>query len=228
MAHAGGFYQKICYVCGTRSEQLGVGRGNRDDRVDLDGKPADDRRFEMACAVEVCPACGFSAYDMSVGDDRVLEIVNSTAYKEVLADESLSKLARGYLCAGLLVGADGEKEVGEREGRGAFWQLWAAWACDDDGMPDGAATCRRMAVESLVGCLARGGTAYRVAGFDYVVIADCLRRCGDFAAALEWIERGLAAEIGPRARMHLEFERTLVEAADTTAHLLDETPELAA
>ena len=76
-------------------------------------------------------------------------------------------------------------------------------------------------------CLASGHRCYTEAGMDHVLIADCLRRCGDFAAALDWIGRGLAEEIDPRARAQLLYERKLVEAVDTDAHLEDETPHLA-
>jgi hypothetical protein len=180
----------------------------------------------MAYRVQTCPACGHSSFDISTGQDSTLRIVRSAAYRKVRADDRLPAEARRYLCAAMLIEAEQEDD-GERAATHGFWELWAAWSCEDFDDPDGAVACRRRAVKSLSRCLASGGTFIRLAGMDYVVIADCLRRCGDFAASLDWIERGLAAEIDPRARVQLDYERSLAEAADTAAHREDETPGLA-
>ena len=255
MAHAEEFFHTICYVCGARSEQFDADYISRptqmDHRVDLDGRPTGWKRILLAYSIHSCPHCGYSAFDISVGDERVMGIVNSAAYQQLWADDGMCAMGRCYLCLALLVDAE-ESEPGEAAARRADWELWAAWACEEERYPDagaargacsehwagpgceeyqdpdGARACRQRAAESLASCLASGGSAYNCAGTDFAVIADCHRRCAEFAAAREWAERGLRAEIDPRARVRLEYELSLIAAADTAAHLEDEAPGLAA
>ena len=151
----------------------------------------------------------------------MLKIVGSQQYLAMRSDESLPEVARRMLCAAIL---DDETEHSPSLSRRVQWELRAAWACEDADDANGARACRMMASASLEACVAGGTQVYRQPGWEFVVIVDCLRRCADFDAALEWIERGLSADLHPRARVELEFERDLIDATDSAAHMESETP----
>lgn len=71
----------------------------------------------------------YTAVDISVGDERAAKIVNSAACQKVWADYRLPLLARSYLCLAQLSATDDDDD-GERAARRAFWERWAAWACE--------------------------------------------------------------------------------------------------
>lgn len=213
-------YERACYVCGQRSWQIDWDETSLPDH-DLDGRPTIDGHWDLTVAhMESCSHCGYVSRDISVGQARDELIVNSPEFQRLWADESIPDYARCFLRLALLFD---ETRLGRAEaayGR-ACWQQVAAWACENVGDVDGGRMCREMAIQSMMDSRAAG--SHRSED-DLVVIADNLRRCTHFEAALEWIARSLdeVTDVGVRAR--LEFERQLVLVQDLAPHLRDEAP----
>jgi hypothetical protein len=212
-------YERACYVCGKRSQQEEWWSSSRGSCLYLDGKPTvNGLRDSDEDDVQRCPHCGYIAQDISVGDERIVSVVNSVDYQQLRTDRRLPESARGFLCGDLLEHPSAENAGGERAARRARWQQLAAWACEDAGDVEGARACRRKAAALMMIRWEGVGSVPHEQVIDLVVIADNLRRSEQFAAALEWIDQRLTAVLVPRARAQLEYERSLAADEDSAPH----------
>ena len=100
------------------------------------------------------------------------EIVESAAYRALLADPDLPELARSFLCSSMIF------EEYEEEAFAARSAIEAAWVCDDHGLHEAAVRCRLRAVERLRESQADGDELYEDPSTEYAVIVDLLRRAG--------------------------------------------------
>lgn len=161
-------YERACYVCGRRREHVDWW-SSRPCEYELDGKPSRhglwdwDREDNVHC----CPHRGYVSGDISIGDERVLRVVNSPPYLAMRSYEALPTMARTFLCAAILERADDSTRSAAQR---AHWELQTAWACEAVEDLSGASACRMMAASSLIDSLAGGGSAYRQRGIEYVVI----------------------------------------------------------
>lgn len=197
-----------CYVCGAVHPYTRIASTNESGASDLDGRPPEMLRSTMPYWIQRCPGCGYCAPDVSVGSHRVKEIVASRAYEQRIHDASYTELAnsfRGWALIQETLGQDAE----------AGWAyVRAAWACDDGGRGDAARLCRQAAVQAFRRSRSVGATFAEELGAEEALLADLLRRSGDFDAAIQVGEEGLRREPDEALRQVLLYERALARRKD--------------
>ena len=135
---------KRCAVC--RKWKLGT-----DPQVtyvsctDLDGRPVGmgQVHLPLSAAIERCSRCGYCAPDISEKLSTGIEVVASDEYQNLLKDKNIPKLAREFLCWGML-----QQTKNDPSG---VWNayLYAAWACDDAFADEGSKQYRERAIAIL-------------------------------------------------------------------------------
>jgi hypothetical protein len=100
--------------------------------------------------------------------------------------------------------------------------LESAWRADDAGDPGRARAARLEAAWQLRLALRAGEAVTGERGGDQALLAELLRRAGDFAGALAAAERGLAFASWHPLRALLHYQRRLALAADAGDHDLGE------
>ena len=98
----------------------------------------------------------------------------------------------------------------------------AAWTCDDVGDDKAAQKCRRKAVSLLQKAKDKGQKFGTGLGVGEAIMADLLRRAGDFKEALKLCEEGLKKNPEKIAADVLEFEKLLIAKGDTSPHTVRE------
>lgn len=208
-----------CHVCGTESEHAVTLRATEEGAPDLDTRPPETLRSTMPSWVQRCPACGYCAPDLARGSTKAERVVGAAAYKALLEDATRPALANTFLASSAVL----EASAAHAE---AGWQaVYAAWACDDAGDDGAASECRLRAVELFAqAALSRQEVTEEPGGSD-AVMADLLRRAGQFDEAVACAEAG-----GERASMHtrrvLVYIASLAAREDRGAHSSAEAPPL--
>jgi hypothetical protein len=215
---------------------------------DLDLRPAPLARWTLDQQIGCCPECGYCSADVSLAPPGASEVVRSETYRLALACEDHPELTRRYVCAALILSAEGDNAGA---GRAA---LKGAWAADDlatrelgpDFDPDdeaglaefleiagrneelrkaastAAAHCRRLAIGYF-----EADRAYRLTfaadeeSAD-AVLADLHRRVGDFDASRACARSGLARGAAGFVREVFEYQLWLDDLGDVACHNLGE------
>lgn len=125
--------EQICGVCGATSCHQTLASAETMGAPDLDMRPAPMARWTLAEQIQQCPECGYCSRDISVASETAKKVVHSEAYQDELSREDHPVLSRRYLCAALILSAEGDDGAA---GRAA---LMGAWAADDAG--DWQAAC---------------------------------------------------------------------------------------
>ena len=149
------------------------------------------------------------------GASYAREIVQSPAYRALLADADLPELARSFLCSSMIF-----EEIDE-EAFAARNAIDAAWVCDDEGLPEAAVRCRLRAVERLRESEGDGDALYADPSTEYAVIVDLLRRAGRFEDAVARAEAALGDAEGEVAAV-LAFSRSLALARDSGRYTVED------
>ena len=215
-----------CPVCAHESEQRYVAARDAlpPGPPDMDTRSfADKHEGVLAYDVWRCPDCGFAQAPVIClkrrppASDTVATLVRSRAYRAQLADPELPELAGSYLCRAMVEAASG------RFARAGWTALLAAWACDDHSEEQGARRCRLRAIE-LWGEAEAAGEVIVQHGLPatQLLLADVLRRAGDFERARERCHRGLSGRPAEPFRSLLEFEIELVTRECTGVHQVSE------
>ena len=167
---------------------------------DLDLRPGEPTRSTLARWVHTCRGCGASGPDLAALPRDAAETVRTPDYRALSGPAP----ERPFLRYALLCEAAGERD----EAAGAVLQ--AAWVLDDQGA-DAVALRRRAA--ALWG---QGATVQ-----DGLRVLDVLRRAGALEEAAAQLA-GLAgrAELEETDRALLDYQRGLLERADTGRHLM--------
>lgn len=207
-----------CAVCGTSTTQHGLVSTNEFGSRDLDLRPAQMMRSTMHNWVQQCPNCGLCATSVDKVPAGTAELVRSTRYQALLRDATrMPQLARRFRAQSLM-----EEQVGDLVSA-AHAALCAAWACDDARETDAAIDCRNRAI----------GLFLRAADSDQpstdgserdgrnLVVIDLLRRTSRFDEARARCQLVLEAA-DPSHRAIAQYQATLVDAADTAVHRVDE------
>jgi hypothetical protein len=166
-----------CGACGSTSLQTLMRSTSSFGPGDLDGRPGEPKRSALQFMVLSCPTCGFVArpgeFDSSI-DDRLKTLVQSAEYEHPQPDVG-DDVARSFIRLAMIDDAQGRSEYA------AWGLLYAAWALDDAGERQGAASCRRSALARWAGAAGEpsGEWGYRL------VSAETARRAGRFDAALD-------------------------------------------
>lgn len=205
-----------CGVCGATNTMLVLLSSSLFGAPDLDNRPAPMARFDNDMYVQCCPNCGYCAENLEAPAPRNARfVVASQRYREVLGGDLPPAPYRQFLGAAKIAEAAGDFF------NATWYAARAAWSCDDKGARDAAAACRRNAVtlgrralESGQPLVAENGTR--------LILADFLRRAGQFEEALDECHRALADLRDSVLGRFVEFEMRLARARDVEAHSVEE------
>ena len=206
-----------CSCCGMDVPCTAVVSTNENGPRDLDGRPAEMFRSTIEYWIRRCPKCGYCAASLDHDGDKVFNVVRSDHYQRLLADDpatppgAIRFRCRAYLDLML------KRPLEEFRA----W-LHGAWVCDDARRGDAAAFRRAAATvgRKIVG---RGGSLIEppendTPGLSESILADLLRRAGDFEAAVAMIDEAQAKATLPALRDRLDFMRLLVARRDDGAY----------
>jgi hypothetical protein len=161
--------------------------------------------------VQQCPGCGYCAGHLGEAPDAVADIVETARYVELREAATPCELARQFLLASFV-----REDAGDPADAGWF-AVRAAWACDDDADPHGASTYRARAADLLRESSELGRRFAPDAGTEAAVVADLLRRSGQFREAREVCDRALPDCVGLVASV-LSFQAVLARDEDDQAY----------
>ena len=208
-----------CANCGAESEQAVVMSTNEFGSPDLDLRPPEGRRSTIDTLLQLCPGCGRVAYELEEADPAVLPgVLASEAYRAALVSAEHPKLSRRFLAFAVAMEAAGDIRAAGQA------LLHAAWVCDDAGVEEAAAGCRRQAAEawSRFG----GGADDSACATVAAQRVDALRRAGDHEEAAAACEAALGM---PGAKSFLgevlRFQKRLIEEGDAGRHTVAEVGE---
>jgi|GEM_PF-5337031 len=142
---AAGFIQE----CGLCQHPLKTARtiGNESPTAyhqgfNLENDVAAPTGYSYLLSLQYCEKCGYSAVNFPESSpEEIRALVQSIPYQLQWSDESLPKLARVFLCKGILDVAK------QRIVDAAYSALAAAWVCDERADETAAIWCRKLAAE---------------------------------------------------------------------------------
>ncbi len=132
-----------CALCGEQTSVTQLSSTSSFGSPDLDLRPAELARSSIFAWVQRCASCGYCAPNIEEESSYKQEIVESAAYRALLADADFPELARSFLCSSMIF------EEFEEEAFAARNAIEAAWVCDDENAHEAAVRCRLRAVERL-------------------------------------------------------------------------------
>jgi hypothetical protein len=196
-----------CAACGKESSAEVLHSASEFFPRDLDGRPGEMYRSTISCWINECPHCGLCAPKLEKVPPEVVRLVASTGYREILGSQA-PVLARRFLCFAQVADSLSDPLA-------AFEAvLHASWICDDNEISDMASRYRLAAVARLMKLKPRKSAEASATEWDEVVMADLLRRAGEFGRALEICDSQDVAAEPIRLRL-LDFERRRAAARDT-------------
>jgi hypothetical protein len=219
------FEEVTCGACRGRSGQTVAPSLASECTPDLEGRPGEPLRSALPFMLARCPHCGYvgSADSLWVPGGRaraaVRGLVASKTYRRLSADAKLPVVARTFLCRSWI------DEVLGDPARAFLGALFAAWACDDDGLGAAAAELRSRGLEQweVAGAAGIAGHADWSPGFAEAVRAEMLRRVGRFAESVEGAVGGLAGAGVPDGIRHaLGYIADRAARGDREPHDLDD------
>ena len=208
-----------CGNCGRVFTHHVLGSTYTSGSPDLDTRPPEMQRSTMHAWIQRCPYCGYCAGDVGEFDNRLRPIIESTEYRLQLADARYPELASKFICAGMLA------EAGDEQADAGWAYLHAAWTLDDTNKDELARVWRGRAADKILAILNDGQLFAEQPGASESIVADCLRRAGRGADALQVIDRALSQGCGDVINKVLAFERVLIQRGDTDRHLIQEALE---
>jgi hypothetical protein len=114
-------------------------------------------------------------------------------------------------------------ETDSRLAAAGWGALLAAWRCEAADQFEDATRCRRRAVEFWRRAEGEGEQLTKTGlAASQLVLADALRRLGQFDEARDCCHRGLSGRPGEPIRSLLEFEGELITREDTEPHPVSE------
>lgn len=209
-----------CAVCSEKSTQMVMMSTNSSGYSDLDLRPPEMRRSTIIWWVQRCPYCGHCASDIESAEEDTKEIVESAEYQAQLESADFPELANSFLCEAMI-----EEHLGSMTDAG--WDcVHAAWVCDD-AENEKATWCRLKAVEHFEQGIEAGESVMEDApdGANELLLAELLRRAGEFDCAKAKVEAGLEFGFEPDneiIKTILEFELELMGKGDTACHSMSE------
>ncbi|GAB4197801.1 MAG: hypothetical protein OHK0022_16400 [Roseiflexaceae bacterium] len=206
--------EKTCAVCGATGTYTEVGSTNRMGSPDLDTRPPEMMRSTIDFWLDRCLSCGYCAPDVDQVQPGVAALVSSPVYQAQSQDPAYSELANRFLCWALI-----QEQLGDHSGAG-WSRLRAAWVCDDNEQREAAVNCRRRAVDTLLHARAQGETFIEGVGSEEALLADLLRRSGQFERAAATCQDGLARDPEPPLRQILLFQQARALAEDGACYTM--------
>jgi len=194
---------KICGVCGNVVRVTTVVSANTFGSMDLDLRPAPERRDTLKYQIELCRDCGYCWPD--IGKERKRESIAQVLNAPLKFDDLAALFARAA-----------EIEIATNQGASfASFMLYmkAAWAEDDAKNDDEAKKYRRQAVEQMTKYMEADQTA-RITPDNYLIQIDAARRCGDFELAEKLLKTATPMANAGLLRKILVFQKRLIERKD--------------
>jgi hypothetical protein len=213
--------EKTCFICGEINVYKAIASTNRFGHSDLDTRPPEMERSTIHCWIQRCPSCSYCAPDISNGPEIATKVVKSDAYLKQRDDSSYPELANKFLCWAIIKEAKGDTG-------GAGWTaVQAAWACDDADEESAANESRRRAVSLFEKARSNGSSFANGSGVQEAILADLLRRSGQFDKVETVCQTGL--EEGPEAmvKIILHFQQSLARRKDADCYTIAEAAEFA-
>jgi hypothetical protein len=207
------FEEFVCGVCGTKAEFTVLASSiSFGDSADLDLRP--NGLLEPApLRLHQCRRCRYTAPNIEVADDGAREVVDSERYKQLTMNPEWG-FARDYLLFALIAGKTGDQIGVALASQHASWTL-------EDRRPLVANRLRRKAVFHFKRI--PGGILYDSIGLLEVVMADLLRRSGEFAKVPPVCQQGLSKSPGLQIRNALVAESQFSLDQDSNRHTWQET-----
>jgi hypothetical protein len=204
--------EKKCSICGEVSSHYEVGSTNRFGSPDLDTRPPEMERSNIGALILTCPKCGYCAPDLSITTNNSLKVIKGEVYNRQYFSDEYPKLANNFLCYSIIQESAGKYVK-------AMWaSIHAAWICDDEGNNIGAIKCRERAVELYQKAKKYGNRINIKTGFQETLLADLLRRSGQFEKALHICELGLTRKSESIISKILQFQKILIVRSDVACY----------
>lgn len=205
-----------CGICGLKSEYIEIGSTNAFGSTDLDTRPSEMERSTIFAWVQRCPKCGHCASDVSLPHEGAKSVVGRIEYKKQLEDSTYPELANSFLCKAMI-------DYESKDHTAATWALiHAAWVCDDSGHTGQAKACRMRAADTLVIAEEQGQQVSYQEEASTAILADLLRRSGQFEQARQVIEKRRGSISDDIIKRILDFETALIDKQDLSCHTIDE------
>jgi hypothetical protein len=206
-----------CSVCGERAQVTIMGSTNQFGYPDLDLRPPEMARSTIWMWLQECPGCGYCAEDIKEVDPEARAIANGNAFiklRESIAD--LHDVARRFRTAAFI--------AAERGFPAAAFQhtLHEAWVHDDCQDDVRASAARLNAVDHINQAHRDQIRLYDDEGADAAMIAELLRRAGEFQRGEGICRATLDDECADHVRQILRYELELCSARDAGCHTMEE------
>jgi hypothetical protein len=200
-----------CAVCGEVSEHMTLASTDSPGPPDLDTRPAETMRSSLQFWILECPNCRYAAPSIATAAAGAAELVRKNEYQAIKCRFQ----RHSWLLAQLGHYAD------------AGWvSLHAAWMADDAEDAGRARECRGRAVELWKTGKRHGQDFMETTEQEFALVADVLRRRGEFEEALQTCMAGLNEQnLTPLIEDALRFQLTLISRRDTAAHTMGELPK---
>jgi len=208
---------KECFVCKHISEFIELGSTNVFGSPDLDTRPPEMERSTISYWIQICPNCFYSAPDISKGDPRIRDIVESEEYKKIGRDLDFPDKTAGFICHSHIMDRIGNFEE-------AAWAcLHAAWYCDDDEMELAAGLCREKAVVAFQKAREYDDTLLSVpeGAFDALLV-DLLRRRPNLPDAGDYCVAALERQPDDLILKILLFQKDLIIQRDKGCYTIED------
>ncbi len=211
---------KKCYACNKASTHKEISSTNAFGSPDLDTRPPEMERSTIDMWIEMCPSCGYSSADISEGNEKVLDVIDTDSYQEQINSPEYPKLANAFLCFSLI-------QENNCEYMGAGWSsVHAAWACDDADFETGAQKCRMRAVSLFRKGKENNQKFAKQKGVEEVIIIDLLRRSSQFELAFSMCEEVLKKKPEKIISKIMKLQKILINNKDVACHLMADVREV--
>lgn len=208
-----------CSQCAKETDQSGIKSTSAFGSPDLDTRPSEMVRSAIHVWVQRCPSCGYCASDLSKGEPRFLEILQTPGYVAQLNHKDFPNLANSFLCKSMIDEVTGDWAT-------ATWALiHAAWACDDAERVAQAIICRKDAALMLRKAEAHSQRIAHEPGVSKAILIDLLRRAGRFEEAQEVIQGYREVTAEGDIRRIIDYEMELIQTGDLACHTVTEALE---
>ncbi len=208
--------QTKCVVCGKDSEQTIISSTITFGLPYLDLRPAPLQRYAIEHYIQKCPHCGYCAPRIFEGILEEFYVIKSDSYQKQLRNTDFPELVNSFLCYSLI-------EQSMARFASAGWNcLYAAWICDDANNNILATDCRKKAVILFQKAREAKQVFGEEPGVEEAIMADPMRRSGQFKAALHICDEGLNITSDKTVSDILHFQKTLIAQSDTKCHNVSE------
>lgn len=198
-----------CRLCNHSQTVYLLGSCSSFGAPDLDTRPAELARSAIMSMLQVCPECGYAAFDIS--DD----VDNPEAVKSLLASFPKSEtMSADYYKAGEIA-----RQILNNHGDAFVYYLRAAWSADDEGNAKKAKEIRNLALKEKM-ILLQSTESPSVE--DYLQVSDIARCAEQFDVASDLIAALDGKEMEPFIRNLVTFEKELIKQKDTSCHSVSE------